>query len=38
VTAVGYPRPAPFFTASDPVFFMERTAGLVNGSFPNSSF
>jgi hypothetical protein len=38
LTAVGYPRPAPFFTASDPVFFMERTAGLVNGSIPNSSF
>jgi hypothetical protein len=36
--AIGYPRPAPFITARDPVSFMERTAGLANRSMPNLFF
>jgi hypothetical protein len=32
LTAIGYPRPAPSLTASDPVFFGGRTARAANRS------
>ncbi|HEV7880788.1 hypothetical protein [Bradyrhizobium sp.] len=35
LTAIGYPRPAPSLTASDPVFFEGRTAGPANRSVAN---
>jgi hypothetical protein len=36
LTAIGYPRPAPSLTASDPVFFEGRTAGTANRSVAKS--
>jgi hypothetical protein len=37
LTAIGYPRPAPSLTASDPVFFGGRTARAANRSMAEST-